>query len=313
MRGGIVATLDFIGPVERQAFFSGQRLFAGDLQEIEAFNRRMRWLHNMSLHQPGIGSGLAVTGKKDDRAVTVQPGYAIDAMGREIILGETHVEPVPPVSAAVNGQPALFDLTIAYPEEDDLEAVETRDGICLPRGAVRLAEEPVFCWIDAANPNGKLAADVATGMRLVLARIEVANCKLNADIDLSLARRRSARPPSRPYVAAGMADAPTWTRWPSTGSGLGIEAVVDTSVGKFATTPRYMARIDGPRPHPSSTVFPSSKVIDGPISITAADHDHFTIQVALLTTTGGIVTSPNPAPFNTDPNRWRVVWFGVES
>mgnify|MGYP001036441712 CR=1 FL=1 len=43
--------------LERIQFFNGQRLFASDLQALEAFNREMRWLHNQSLHQPGVGSG----------------------------------------------------------------------------------------------------------------------------------------------------------------------------------------------------------------------------------------------------------------
>src|SRR6476661_8716453 len=80
--------------IERQQFFNGQRLFASDLQGLEAFNREMRWLHNKSLHQPGIGNGFAVVGKKDDREVQIGPGYAIDALGREIVLTQTQEEPV---------------------------------------------------------------------------------------------------------------------------------------------------------------------------------------------------------------------------
>ena len=67
---------------ERIAFFDGQRLFASDLQFLEQFNREMRWLHNRSLHQPGIGSGFAVSGNKGDREVRIEPGYAIDNLGR---------------------------------------------------------------------------------------------------------------------------------------------------------------------------------------------------------------------------------------
>ena len=69
--------------LERSRFFDGQRLFASDLQAVEAFGREMRWLHNQSLHQPGIGSGFAVSGSKGDREVVIQPGYAIDAEGRD--------------------------------------------------------------------------------------------------------------------------------------------------------------------------------------------------------------------------------------
>ena len=37
--------------VERQQFFSGQRLYASDLEELAALNQSMMWLHNRSLHQ----------------------------------------------------------------------------------------------------------------------------------------------------------------------------------------------------------------------------------------------------------------------
>ena len=53
--------------VERVQFFNGQRLFASDLQSVEAFNREMRWLHNQSLHQPGVGNGYAVRGAIFDK------------------------------------------------------------------------------------------------------------------------------------------------------------------------------------------------------------------------------------------------------
>ena len=102
--------------IERLQFFNGQRLFASDLQGVEAFNREMRWLHNKSLHQPGIGNGFAVSGKKGDREVTIGPGYAIDAMGREIVLTRNQIEPVPPVAGDRNGNPALYYLTVSYPE-----------------------------------------------------------------------------------------------------------------------------------------------------------------------------------------------------
>ena len=116
--------------IERLQFFNGQRLFASDLQGLEAFNREMRWLHNQSLHQPGIGNGFAVSGKKGDREVTVGPGYAIDAEGREIVLTQTEVEPVPPVAGEEDGSPVVFDLTVSYPDDASLEETERREGIC---------------------------------------------------------------------------------------------------------------------------------------------------------------------------------------
>jgi len=90
----LIGTKQFL---ERNRFFNGQRLFASDLQAVEEFNREMRWLHNQSLHQPGIGNGFTVSGQKGDRQVSIGAGYAIDARGREIVLTQAHLEPVPPV------------------------------------------------------------------------------------------------------------------------------------------------------------------------------------------------------------------------
>ena len=133
--------------LERLQFFNGQRLFASDLQSLEALNRELRWLHNQSLHQPGVGSGYAVIGSKGDREVTITPGYAIDALGREIVLTTTRVESVPPIAHDGTGRSVFYDLTVSYPDDSELEETETREGICLPRGVVRLREEPVFCWV----------------------------------------------------------------------------------------------------------------------------------------------------------------------
>src|SRR3954447_4873798 len=111
--------IDLTRSIERQRFFDGQRLFADDLQAIEGFNREMRWLHNQSLHQPGIGNGFAVTGRRGDREVVVGPGYAIDDLGREIVLTTPRTIPVPPVAGEVDGSAKRYVLTVAYPEDED--------------------------------------------------------------------------------------------------------------------------------------------------------------------------------------------------
>lgn len=267
--------------IERQQFFNGQRLFADDLQSLEGFNRELRWLHNKSLHQPGIGNGFAVSGKKGDREVTIGPGYAIDREGHEIVLIRDQVEAVPPVASESDGSPVLFDLTVSYLDEE-LEEAELREGICNQRGAVRLREEPVFCWVRLGSngqprePQQKL--EILSGMRLVLARAEVLNCELYQD--LSVAERLNARPAQLPYVCCGTAE-PKWqplTFAPldptvifgandlskaalgklisafAEGLGffpwvlpIGLSAVVDTSVCGFLNTPCYSARVAGPR------------------------------------------------------------------
>lgn len=206
--------------VERPQFFNNQRLFAEDLQYLEAFNREMRWLHNQSLHQPGIGNGFAIQGEKGSREVTVGPGYALDVLGREIALIREQKLQVPPVAGNNDGGPVYYDLVVSYPSDQDLEEAETRTGICQTRGTVRLQEEPVFCWVrlretesgDKGAENARLGKEIEGGFRLVVGRIVVRNCQLLSEP--SLAQRRSARPSKCPYLACDDLDPiPCETYW----------------------------------------------------------------------------------------------------
>jgi hypothetical protein len=248
---------DETGSVERPAFFNGQQLFAADLEQLAGFNRSMRWLHNSSLHGIGIGNGFAVAGHKGDREVGVQAGYALDAHGRELTLVDDVV-----VAAERDGGPVFFDLTVSYPSDDELEEAETREGVCLPRGAVRLRERPVFCWVRLERDvNGRLTPvsatqrlDIQAGLKIVLTRAQVRNCRLDAD--LSIAERRNARPATQPHIACGH-QAAAWAPWtiealdqendPQT-LAIGLFAPIDTSAAAFAVTPCYSARVTGPRP-----------------------------------------------------------------
>ncbi len=246
---------------ERIKFFNGQRLFASDLQDVEQFNREMRWLHNQSLHQAGVASGYAVTGNKDDREVTIEAGYAIDSLGREIVLTQPEVLQIPPVANDGQGNPVYYDLTVSYPSDLLLKETETRDGICASRSAIRLREKPVFCWIELVSQSSLFGAKAITegrqaklatlnkqvedGLRIRLARAEILNCKLNQP--LSVAQRRNAKPSSQPFIFAGRTEKNLdWTAEVKSFA-LEVTARVDTSKANFRTPPRYFAHVIGPR------------------------------------------------------------------
>jgi len=273
--------------LERIQFFNGQRLFASDLQSLEAFNREMRWLHNQSLHQPGVGSGYAVTGNKGDRQVTVTPGYALNSLGQEIILTQTHIEPIPPVADNGAGASVLYDLTISYPDDTALKPSQTREGICLRTGVVRLEEEPVFCWVqlgdDGAQPiDTQLKDRIQTGLFIVLARIEVFNCQLKQPV--SVTQRRNARPAKQPYIACGRFT-PSAAQWRVDYLGatppvtvdlptsdlqfppVRIYTQVDTSSGGFQATPEYTVRLVGERSKQDSKTNPNHYLLDGLIDV----------------------------------------------
>ncbi|MCI0337064.1 MAG: hypothetical protein L0226_05780 [Acidobacteria bacterium] len=312
--------------IERLDFFNGQRLFAEDLQTLDGFNRQMRWLHNLSLHTFGIGSGFAVHGERGDREVTISPGYAIDNQGREIILLLPHVETVPPVADDGSGNPQFYDLTVHYPRIEDLEELETRSGLCSTNGVVRRREEPVFCWI-GLNTNlepkiDKHVTQIATGEKIVLARISVKNCRLES---LSIATRRNVRPEHLPYIACGrtLKGATNWKLWdiphPDVSTrriDLGVETLVITSEAKFASVPCYTARIVGQRVFPDETspefMFEGFTIIGGDATPT-----QFTLRVFLPSFfVGSLPVNPRDGSFieNLDSikTNWYVEWMGVE-
>ncbi|BDU01029.1 MULTISPECIES: hypothetical protein [Nocardia] len=315
--------------IERQRFFDGQRLFADDLQQIEEFNREMRWLHNQSLHQPGIGNGFSVTGRKGDREVGIEPGYAIDDLGREIVLTSSRMVPVPPVADDGVGQPQRYVLTVQYPSDEDLEEFERREGICDTRGAVRLREEPIFCWVPL-NPDGSPAqdpADILSGRKLVLADIAVHHCTLAKDI--SIAQRRNARPPTQPHIACGIQEPDNWEEWilgdDTTTNGWrmfyqivgGLQAEIHTRSGGFRTVPGYFARIDGRRDLPIPIDEPPTRtiILDGQLSIVEPTAVGFRVQVIVLQ-----FRADDGEPAQLSPEElvklaerhWRVGWMGVE-
>lgn len=317
-----MAFLDETRFIERLQFFNGQRLFAPDLQGIEAFNREMRWLHNKSLHQPGIGSGFAVYGKKADRQVTIGAGYAIDAWGREIVLTETQTETVPPVAAEPDGKSVFYDLTVSYPNDSELEEAETREGVCLPRGVVRLREAPVFCWVRLKRDDDgnlhvlkpRLKADIKNGMKVILARIEVLNCQLENDV--SIAQRRSARPAKQPYVACGTVE-PDWTLDDNQGFNSfdvqvativrRLTADINTGSANFIGTPCYTARVAGPRIRETET---GTFIVDGLLNITKPEPKKFEIHVVLMVQSlfGQGQIDITEELFSD----WSIVWMGVE-
>lgn len=328
-------TLSILGDtrfVERSTFFNGQRLFASDLQGVEEFNRQMRWLHNQSLHQPGIGAGYAVGGAKGDREVSIQPGYAIDSGGREIVLTDAMALAVPPVAGDDFGAPVFFDLTVSYPDERALSVAETREGVCgAPTGAIRLRETPVFCWVRLGPAPDRLPRDpilrdaVQDGTQLRLARAQVLNCKL--DQPLSLAQRRNARPAAQPYVASGTSGKLDWTVSGGGASGFGVQlvAAVDTTQAAFRTTPCYSAQVMGSREFTFDVKGKKvMRLVDGFMMLLAADKSGFRFSLlvpdSLLSTLPPSADDPDPttaSDFETQLAKkaselWTIDWIGVE-
>ena len=81
-------------PLERLNYFNGQRLQAGDFRLEQEYHMRVRRWLNRSLYTAGIATGLEIYPIAGVPRVRVNPGLAIDPIGREIILLEAREIPV---------------------------------------------------------------------------------------------------------------------------------------------------------------------------------------------------------------------------
>jgi hypothetical protein len=314
-RSGTVSDILDIPDLSRVAFFDGQRLAAGDLNDAAAVQRELRWLHNRSLHSWGIGLGFAVSGAKGERQVLIGPGYALDAVGREIILTE-------PVAKAVPARAELstYYLVAAYPNDSELTVLERQAGECNTDGAVRLQERAAIYWKRQGEQR------VESGIEIVLAQALVQNCQLDAP--LSVQQRRTARPPQQPYVAAGATSAgeTTWQPWTVELSGkkevIGVTTKVDTTSGQFGALPHYQAQLRGQRYFVDPAPDVPNVLLVGTEFTSDAGRDAFTFSILLpIGLTAGMDASirvNHPDVVRTDRllnlvnTNWSVVWVGVE-
>jgi len=260
----------------------------------------------------------------------------VDQLGREIVLSQQHVIPIPPVADDGYGNPVIYDLTVCYPEDESLEEVETRAGICLPRDAVRLREQPIFCWAELDRQSlqpkhANLKDDVKNGLRIIIMRAEIQNCRLYARI--SIAQRRDARPEKGLYIFAGKTKTES-TNWyeierkeVETGDTglLLLKTTVDTSIARFEVSPYYSARIEGERIVRSGEDF--DYIIEGVIYLLVPLIENTQKQITnafevylLLPQIGSFVNPPSKF-LNKDIDAinvilknldWHIVWMGIE-
>ncbi len=302
-----MSTAQDIPELERIQFFTGQRLTATDLTELQRANRELRWLHNRSLHGWGIGIGFGVTGERGETAVTVAPGYAIDCRGRELILTESITLPVPAVAAGDDGSAAEYFLTASYKEDASQDVAESRPGVCLPAGTVRLTEGPLVAWM---KPE-----DLDDGINIILAKASILNCQLDAPLSLDV--RRSARPSQQPYIAAAQIEPlpDQWNLKNLNGVPVALTITVDTSAARFAVTPTYFAHIIGARD--VTLASGAQAVAIGYAAVTDAAPDRFTCEIYLIAgdaAAAGFQTlnaADVLAHLGVDLH-WTIAWMGVE-
>jgi len=150
--------------VKRTNYFDRQFLRARDFQDEQAYHLDQQRRHNRLLHTPGVAEGLVVSGSTGSTVVTVSPGVAVDAQGREIVLSDPSNLTMPTGQASV-------DVFISYREEPSDPSAEP--GIT---GFTRITESPNL----SVTPAG-----IAPAGALLLARVPLnsANGQINGAIN----------------------------------------------------------------------------------------------------------------------------------
>ena len=79
----------------RPNYFPGRVLTADDFREEQEYHREKHRRHLQMLHGFGVVDGLDVEVANDGATIAIEPGLAIDRYGREIVLDDLVVTPIP--------------------------------------------------------------------------------------------------------------------------------------------------------------------------------------------------------------------------
>jgi hypothetical protein len=302
----MVSDLDI--PFDRITYRDGQLLTARDMGDDVRRAARLRWLHTRYLHETwGIALGFEVNVASGNRTVVVGPGYAVDNMGRDIVLPGGISVPVPGVTG-----PETLVLTMSYLEDCAFRARYDLVELCLDGGLGPRHERPGLAW--------RRQEDVRVGPEVPLCQARVANGVMQGGLDLR--PRHMARRLLRPHIGWGETEAGAtgWRAWIDQGhSPLGLEVTVTTAEAGFIATPAYFATLQGDfgnqagqsladRDYWAAGALPAFS--ESPFGfIAVADSTSFIYRVMRGTFPFGVAITPVEAELRG----WFVAWSGLES
>jgi hypothetical protein len=296
-------------PFDRITYRDGQLLAARDLADDRRDEARRRWLHVRHLHGTwGIALGLTIHADDSGKAVVLGPGYAVDEMGRDLVLAKGLHLPAPDGGAATR-----FVLTLRYREDEAFAPTPGLVEVCPGGGLGVRQERPVTAW--------RAPDDVRFGPEVPLVQITASGGAIQGPLDLRV--RRYARPLVRPHLRGGETDRERtgWRVWQTDANQvLGLEADVDTSDAGFLRTPHYFAVLAGdlgPAADGSPlTVPPAWSALTavtlgpaGPGFVARAEPARFVFRVPTI---GGVPFAKAISPLDAESRGWTVVWLGAE-
>ena len=139
-------------------------MIESDFTEQQAYHVDMRRRHNRLLHTAGVAEGLGVTGAVGATSVSVAPGTAIDAAGREVVLLDPRTVPLPA------GGATAVEIYIAYQEAES----DPRSSADVT-GNTRISEDPALTARVTAPAPGAVPAG-----GILLAQVSLSGGQLTA-------------------------------------------------------------------------------------------------------------------------------------
>jgi hypothetical protein len=100
-----------VSEIGRVRYFDGQVLRTDEFADEQAYHVATRRRHNLSHHEWGIAVGLELTYDAQDATLYVEPGYAVDGYGRELVLPQRR--PLPSSAFADKASDDL-EVSLAY-------------------------------------------------------------------------------------------------------------------------------------------------------------------------------------------------------
>src|SRR4029453_6284525 len=175
----MAANYELVGDVEKRVrFFDGQFLQDQDFVDEQKYHLDRRRRHNRVLHVAGIADGLAVQPHGPNR-VTVPPGTAIDADGRQLVLAQQAGVDLPAetfndqrqIRIALAYQESPVDRQAREGSEDDTRWLERPEGVRLAANEEYTGKTPLVIVAEVALDNkGTVTVDPSvreySGVRL---------------------------------------------------------------------------------------------------------------------------------------------------
>ncbi|HYX28642.1 MAG TPA: hypothetical protein VE863_08750 [Pyrinomonadaceae bacterium] len=212
----------------RIRYWPGQRLRSTDFTANQKVEEQRRWWHNRAEHEAfGIASGLSTEAIDSNLSgVAVSPGLAYDCFGRELVLQEARLVPLPEFADGLY-------LIIRYADR----VGRSPGPHCCETTAAPATGNVDFVW------QSKSSFNFTDGVPLAETRLDHGGKTLAQDFF-----RLPLRPRARPLIATGttISGKTLWAVNEIDPGTLEVFTDIDTSAAGFTAVPCYFAWLEGP-------------------------------------------------------------------